>query len=183
MIYLGADHGGLILKTKLMEWLVAKGVDVEDLGAEKLEKEDDFVDYAMDVAESVLGDEEGMGIVICRNGVGVSIVANRYPGVRCALGFDSLQTKKARSDDDVNVLALPADYIDFEEAKKIVEAFIETEFAGEERFVRRLTKIEAMTDEGCGDGCGGECGCEKDGEKSDHECVCGGNGECQCRQC
>ena len=116
-------------------------VDVIDVGAVNYMAEDDFVDYAKQVAREVGGDKEVRGIVFCRNGVGVSIVANRFEGVRCALGFDVEQVRKARTDDDVNCLAIAADYSSEKVIKEMVEVFMKTEFSGEERFVRRLVKL------------------------------------------
>lgn len=155
-IYLGADHGGFKLKEEIKGWL-ATGHEVVDLGASKLDEDDDFIEPAVAVAEALEFDREARGILLCRNGVGVAIVANRYGGVRCALGFDPEQTEKARSDDDVNCLSLPADYLNSEIARNIVQVFLKTKFSGEERYRRRLEKLEQLTG-GCGDGCcGGGC--------------------------
>lgn len=158
MIYLGSDHGGFELKEKIKAFLMEKGEEVEDLGAETLDPGDDFVDYAVEVAEMVAGNPDALGIVFCRNGVGVDITVNRFPGMRSVLGFDEGQVEKARTDDDVNCLSLPADYIDLDKAKRLVNKFLETKFDGGERFVRRLIKLESIAiDDGCGGGCGG-CG-------------------------
>lgn len=158
-VLLAADHGGFELKSKLFLWLTEKGLTIEDMGAEKLDEGDDFVDYAKD-AVSEMESFEDRAILICRNGVGVDIVANRYPDRRCALGFEVEQIKRARRDDDINCLALPADYIDEGKAKELVEAFLETEFSGEEKYERRLKKIELLSEELMGGGgcCGGGCG-------------------------
>lgn len=158
-IYLGTDHGGFEMKEELKKWL-ASDYEVVDVGAFVLDPEDDFVDYAKSMAEQMSDDDEGVGIVLCRNGVGVSVVANRFLGIRCVLGFDEGQVEKARNDDDVNCLALPADYIDLEKAKKLVEKFLETDFGGKEKFIRRIHKLETMGMQGgcCGGGCGGDCG-------------------------
>ncbi len=157
-VYLGADHGGYEMKKELKEWLRGRVDEVVDVGAERFDKEDDFVDYAQMVAEKI--QDEAVGIVLCRNGVGVSIAANRYLGVRCVLGFDEKQVERARKDDDVNCLALPADYIDLEKAKKLVGKFLETDFEKKEKYVRRLEKLEGMGG-GClacrQTGCGGGC--------------------------
>lgn len=155
-IYLGADHGGFKLKEEIKEWLLDDN-EVVDLGANKLDEDDDFIEPAAAVAEALEIDGEARGILLCRNGVGVAIVANRYGGVRCALGFDQGQAEKARADDDVNCLSLPADYLNSEKAKNIVLTFLKTEFSGEERYRRRLVKLEQLT-AGCGDSCcGGGC--------------------------
>lgn len=140
-VVIGADHGGYQVKEAVKGWLVDSGVDVKDVGADNYVEEDDFVDYAEQVAREVGGDKEVRGIVFCRNGVGVSIVANRFEGVRCALGFDVEQVRKARTDDDVNCLAIAADYSSEKVIKEMVEVFMKTEFSGEERFVRRLVKL------------------------------------------
>lgn len=155
-IYLAADHGGFEMKEELKKWLDEQDYRVVDAGAQELDEEDDFVDYAQAASERMSEDPEGVGIFLCRNGVGVSIVANRYLGIRCVLGFDRKQVEKARNDDDVNCLSLPADYLDLEKAKELVRAFLETDFSGEERFSRRIHKLEeGMMMGGC---CGGECG-------------------------
>lgn len=143
-VVIGADHGGYQVKEVVKDWLVDRGIDVIDVGAVNYMAEDDFVDYAKQVAREVGGDKEVRGIVFCRNGVGVSIVANRFEGVRCALGFDVEQVRKARTDDDVNCLAIAADYSSEKVIKEMVEVFMKTEFSGEERFVRRLVKLDKL---------------------------------------
>lgn len=157
-IYIGADHGGFSLKETLKERLSKDEYEVVDLGAKSLDGDDDYVDYGSVLAEELSFDNEAMGILICRNGVGMSIVANRFSGVRCALGFDVSQIERARTDDDVNCLALPADYLEPEFAVKIVKAFLDTKFSGGEKYTRRLTKIDMISSGCCGGGCGG-CGC------------------------
>jgi ribose 5-phosphate isomerase B len=90
--------------------------------------------------------------------VGVSIAANRCCGIRCALGFDAGQVEKAREDDDVNCLALPADYIDLDKAISIVSSFIKTKFSGKEKYQHRVEKLDGSSG-CCGGGCcGGGCG-------------------------
>lgn len=160
-IYLGADHGGFALKKTIFEWLKEKDLMVNDVGAEKLLMDDDFVDYGLDVAEMVVSEPGSKGILFCRNGFGMSIVANKVAGIRCGLGFDVEATKKGRSDDDINCLAIPADYLDEGKVKGIILAFLETEFSNEEKYKRRLYKMELLTEEAggcCGGGCGGDEG-------------------------
>lgn len=139
-IILGADHGGFEMKKKLKIFLTDLGYKVLDVGAFDLNNQDDFVDYAVSgLKEMENGDKL---ILMCRNGVGMSIVANRYKNIRCVLGFDEDQVKRARSDDDVNCLSLPADYVDFEKTFQMVKVFLETKFSfEEERFVRRVKKM------------------------------------------
>lgn len=159
-IFVGADHGGFELKKKVLKWMEEDKYDFEDLGAENFEKEDDFVDYALDVAEQIVSEENAMGILLCRNGFGMSIAANRVPGVRCGVGFSKEAVFKGRNDDDINCVAIPADYLSEGEVKEIVDVFLKTKFSGEERYKRRLYKLEMLTaSEGCcgGGGCGGDC--------------------------
>lgn len=145
-IYLGADHRGFHLKEELKLWLIQQGHEVVDVGASSLVPDDDYVDYAKRVADSVLTEEfqhrGRRGILICASGVGVDIVANRFKRIRCGLGISPEQVREAREDDDINVLALAADYTDAGTAKEMVETFLETEFSRKERYIRRLKKID-----------------------------------------
>jgi ribose 5-phosphate isomerase B len=158
-IFLSSDHGGFEIKEKLKVWLKEEGHEVEDMGPETLDIEDDFVDYSLDVVDRLLSDLDARGILLCRNGVGVSIAANRFSGIRCALGFQEKQVEMARADDNVNCLALPADYVTLEEAKRLVSAFLKTEFKNEAKYQRRVAKLEMVGSMGgcCGGGCGDGC--------------------------
>lgn len=142
MIYLAADHRGFELKEKIKKWLDEWGEEFRDLGNDHYDPEDDYPDFATAVAKRV-EEKKAMGIVICGSGVGVSIVANRFPGIRCGLGFSVEQIRKAREDDDINCLALAVDFTDEEEVEKIIEAFLKTKFSGQEKKKRRIKKIES----------------------------------------
>lgn len=142
-ILLGTDHGGYKLKEKIKVWLEKNGHEVEDEGACEYDKKDDFVDFGKKVSKRVAR-EDVRGVVFCKNGVGMDIVSNRYKGVRCALGFDKKQVTRARQDDDVNVLSLPADYINYKKAQRLIKVFLETEFKKKRRFKRRLEKISKL---------------------------------------
>lgn len=141
VVVMGADHGGFKMKEKLRVWLEKKGWEVDDVGAKSFDGKDDFVDYGKKVAVKVMEEKEVRGIVLCRNGVGMDIVSNRHGGVRCVLGFDNRQVKRARRDDDVNVLAIPADYVSTRKAKGLVGVFLKTKFSGKKRYKRRLKKL------------------------------------------
>jgi ribose 5-phosphate isomerase B len=158
-IFIGSDHGGFEMKGYIVKWLKEEGYEIEDVGAENLDLEDDFVDYSLDVVDGVLEDLDTRGILLCRNGVGVSITANRFAGVRCALGFDVKQVEMARADDNVNCLALPANYADLEKAKEMIKVFLNTEFKNEAKYQRRVAKLEMVGSMGggcCGGGCCGD---------------------------
>ncbi|HUZ93172.1 MAG TPA: RpiB/LacA/LacB family sugar-phosphate isomerase [Candidatus Paceibacterota bacterium] len=145
IIYIGADHRGFKLKEHLKKFLADKAYAVEDMGAFQEVPDDDFPLYARPVAEKVAGDPAlGRGIVICGSGFGVDIVANKVSGVRAALASSPDHAYQARHDDDVNVLALAADFLEEEAAEKIVQVFLSTPFGKEEKYSRRLKEIGGM---------------------------------------
>lgn len=144
-VFLGADHRGFELKEKMKEWLKDHGYAVEDMGAHKLEPEDDYPDFAFAVAEKVAEDPiENRGILFCGSGVGMDIAANKIKGIRATVVWSKESAQQARSDDDANVISLPADWTPPEVAGEIVKAFLETKFSGEERHTRRIEKISAI---------------------------------------
>lgn len=146
MIYIGADHNGYELKEKLKEFFDELSFEYEDLGAFNADPGDDFTVFASKVAKSIL-DQEDRGIVICGSGVGVDVVANKFSGVRCGLAINKNQIQAARHDDDINVLALAADFTNEDDAKDIVKIFLDTEASGEERYKRRQHQMEDLDNE------------------------------------
>jgi len=143
MIYIGADHRGFELKASVNMWLKGRGYEFEDVGAFKYDHDDDFVDYAIDVAQRVAqAPEAHRGIMICGSGVGAEIAANKVKGVRAGLGFEPDQVYAARKDDNMNVLALAADNVTEEEALALVEKFLDTEFVESDKYLRRVEKIK-----------------------------------------
>lgn len=145
VIYIGADHRGFELKAELKEFIQGLGYQVFDLGAERLDENDDYPDFAAAVAEKVSREyENARGIVICASGVGVDIVANKFPRVRCSLVSTSDQAFDARNDDDANVLALGADMVSSKNVKQILTTWLGTPFSGEERHRRRRDKISKI---------------------------------------
>lgn len=143
-IYIASDHGGFELKNKLVQDLTGQGYQCEDLGPAEFDKTDDYPQYAKLVAEKVLENADSRGILVCRTGVGVSMVANKHKGIRSALAISAAQIKKARGDEDLNVLALAGDYIAEDDVADVLDAFLNTEFTGTERHVRRLGEIEEI---------------------------------------
>jgi len=144
-VFLGADHGGYDLKEKVKTWLIGEGHEVEDCGAKVPDPQDDYPQYAQCVAEHVSANVvEHKGILLCRNGIGVSVVANKVMGVRCAHAETVEIARTSRVDDDTNVLALAADYMQEEEAKTIIKTWLTTPFSGEARHVRRLEQINEL---------------------------------------
>jgi ribose 5-phosphate isomerase B len=146
IIYLGADHRGFALKERIKAVLKEEAYTVEDLGAAALAPDDDYPDYARAVAEKVAENPaEGRGILVCGSGIGVDVVANKFHGVRAALALSPDHVYEGRHDDDVNVLALAADFTDADAALKAVKVFLSTPFDEKDaRYARRLKKVSAI---------------------------------------
>jgi ribose 5-phosphate isomerase B len=144
IIYLGADHRGYGLKEFLKKFLNKQGYISVDLGNYIYYKNDDYPDFAAKVAGKISKSPKDRGIVICGSGVGVDVVANKFKRARSVLGFSPAQVKAARSDDDVNILSLSADFGGKDEAVKLVKAFLKTPFKKNLRFKRRLRKISKI---------------------------------------
>ncbi len=143
-IYLAADHAGYELKEKLKKVLADLNYDTEDFGPLELTPEDDYPDYVAPAMQALQNDHKSKAIVMCKNGVGVSMMANKYKGIRAGLSFSKKHATTARTDDDINVLALPANYIKFEDAVETVAAFLNTPFSNNTRHTRRLNKIQKI---------------------------------------
>jgi ribose 5-phosphate isomerase B len=141
MIYIGADHRGFRLKEEIKKWLESQQYECRDLGADEYDKEDDFTDISIKLAETV-AIEGARGILICGSGAGASVAANKVKGIRAGLCTSEKQTKAARNDDDINVLCMSAEAVSVEDNIKIVSVFLATMFSSEERFVRRINKIK-----------------------------------------
>lgn len=147
MIYLGADHRGYDLKEKIKEWLTEWGQKHEDMGAFKLEQEDDYPDFISKVAEKVSADpDNSKGIILGGSGQGEAIVANRYLNVRAAVYYGGSEEiiKLSREHNDANILSLGASFVDKETIKKDIELWLNTSFSGDERHKRRIEKIKNL---------------------------------------
>lgn len=143
-IYIGADHNGYEMKGELRKWLTEQRYEVTDMGALAYKKEDDYPDFGIKVAEAVAQDaKENFGILICASGVGMSVVADKVPGIRAALIHDPKIAEVAQRDDDINVLALGARFISLAQAKKVITNWLSTPFSLADRHQRRLGKIAA----------------------------------------
>jgi ribose 5-phosphate isomerase B len=138
-IALGADHAGFPMKEKLKAKLAAEGHEVEDAGTHSGESTD-YPDYAFDVAGRVARGEAERGVLVCSSGIGMSIAANKVRGVRAAAAASVDQARLSRAHNDANVLALGADFLDQDQAGKMVDVFLSTGFDGG-RHARRVGKI------------------------------------------
>jgi ribose 5-phosphate isomerase B len=145
-VAVGSDHGGFQLKTVLVGFLKETGHEVLDLGIHRPEASD-YPDAARAVSEAVLGGEAERGILVCGSGVGASVAANKFPGIRASLCHDTFSARQGVEDDDMNVICLGERVIGAELAKEIVRAFLSARFSGEERFRRRLEKVKQIEKE------------------------------------
>ncbi len=141
-IAIGADHAGFELKERLREHMTAQGHDVIDYSAPTPERSD-YPDIAAPLAEAVVEGRHELGVVVCSNGVGVSITANKVAGARAALCADPWTARRAREHTDCNILALGSYVTGHALAAEILDAFIEAEFEGG-RHQRRLAKLAAV---------------------------------------
>ena len=142
-IAIAADHAGFSLKEALRERLSAAGHEVIDFGTNSGESTD-YPDYASAVGEKVAAGEAARGILVCSTGIGMSIAANKIPGIRAALGANEEGVELTRSHNDANVIALGAKFLDPDAASRLVDIFLTTEFDGGLRHARRIEKIAAM---------------------------------------
>ena len=152
MIYLGGDHAGFELKEVIKQYLKEKGCEIKDFGAPSFNKDDDYPDFGYPVARAVAdSDGKSKGILFCGSAEGICIVANKVKGVWAVAVWTPTNAKHSREHNDANVLCLsggktrsPIPGLSTDEAKKIVDVWLETPFSGEERHVRRLGKIKDL---------------------------------------
>lgn len=147
-IYLGSDHNGFHLKEKVFAYLAKHGYDVEDVGDETLDPDDDFPEFAQAAALKVIGsdDKDPRAILLCGGGQGMAIAANRFRGIRASVIWDAFEAKMTRNDNDSNILCLPSRVLDQDEAawKGIIETWLATPFATAVRYKRRNAQIDEV---------------------------------------
>ncbi len=141
MLAIGSDHGGFALKQAVMKHLEERGIAYRDYGTYTADS-CDYPEYGRAVALAVAGGECERGIVICGTGIGISIAANKVPGIRAALCGDCFSAEATRQHNDANILALGGRVLGEGLALKIVDTFLDTPFSNDERHVRRIAKIE-----------------------------------------
>lgn len=142
-IALAADHGGFRLKEIIKKFLEQSNVGYEDFGCYD-EESCDYIDWGGKAAEKVSKDEFKRAILICGTGVGMSIIANKFPGVRAVACYDLYATRQSREHNDCNVLVLGGRMTGEDLAKEIVKEWLTTELKTEERYKRRLEKIRKL---------------------------------------
>lgn len=148
-IAIASDHRGFQLKARLIQSLAEHGFEAQDAGTED-DQACDYPDYGCRVAEMVSTGQIDRGILICGTGIGMSIVANKYPGVRAASAHDEVMVEISRRHNDVNILCLPGDLIGSRDIGEIVLMWLQTEFDGG-RHAARIEKIRLLENERLGD--------------------------------
>ncbi len=142
MLAIGSDHGGFELKEAVLKLLHQRQVECTDFGTDGSASVD-YPDYAAKVAATVSNGEAELGILICGTGIGMSIAANKYSGVRAALVHDEFTAHMSREQNNANILVMGGRILSLEQGLKLVEIWLDTEFAGG-RHLNRLDKIDAF---------------------------------------
>jgi ribose 5-phosphate isomerase B len=143
-IPIASDHAGVEMKNRLVSELKKLGYEPNDIGAQNADAPDDYPDYAHPLAKEVSDGQAKRGILLCGSGVGMDIVANRYPGVRAALAWEPEIGELSRKHNDSNVLVLPARFMSDDAAVKTMKAWLDAKFEGG-RHERRVKKIDSTT--------------------------------------
>ena len=141
MIAVACDHGGYVLKKEILKHLEERGLEYKNYGCYS-EESVDYPVYAKKVAHAVADGECERGILICGTGIGISITANKVPGIRAALCGDCFSAQATREHNDANILAMGARVTGPGLALKIVDTFLDTPFSNDERHIRRIKMIE-----------------------------------------
>ena len=141
MIALGCDHGGYELMQEVKKHLEERGLEYKDFGCNGPESVD-YPVYGKKVAEAIVNGECETGILICGTGIGISITANKFKGIRAALCTDCFTAEATRLHNDANILAMGGRVVGPGLALKIVDTFLDTPFSGDERHIRRINMIE-----------------------------------------
>ena len=144
MIVIGADHRGYKLKEEVKRFLEEKQIEYKDVGTNS-EERTDFPIMAASACEAIQNKEADCGILICGSGLGMSMVANKYKGIRCAMCYNEETAKEAKAHHNINVLALPADVLNISEAVKVIRVCLATEFL-KGRYSERLQMIKDIED-------------------------------------
>jgi RpiB/LacA/LacB family sugar-phosphate isomerase len=143
-VALAADHAGYDLKQSLLAYLNKQGYEVLDLGTDTGDVPSDYPDFAQKVAEAVLSGKAERGVLICGSGVGASISANKIHGIYAGLCHDTYSAHQGVEHDNMNVICVGARVVGVELVREIVHAFLNAQFSGEDRHVRRFKKMQVI---------------------------------------
>ena len=141
---IASDHGGFDLKQELAAKLRAVGHEIVDFGPSALNRDDDYPDFVIPLANAVASKDVDRGIAVCGSGVGAAICANKVPGTRASLISDHFSARQGVEDDDMNILCLGGRAVGPSVAWDLVEAFLSAKFSRAERHVRRLAKVASL---------------------------------------
>lgn len=144
IVAIGTDHAGFPLKEALVQAIRASGHEPLDCGAARVDPADDYPDFAKSVAEAMLAGSAERGVLLCGSGVGISVAANKFPGIRAALCHDTFSARQGVEDDAMNVLCLGARVVGPALAAEVVTAFLRASFSDAERHRRRLEKVRSF---------------------------------------
>ena len=142
--FIGADHAGIEIKAFVKDLFEQRGHEVEDLGPYNKDRVD-YPDFAAKVCKKVLENSGSMGILICGSGIGMSMAANKFDGIRAALCHNEYSARMARKHNDANVISIGARFVTEGEAKQAIDLFLETPFSHDERHADRIIQIEELT--------------------------------------
>lgn len=143
-VFIATDHRGYKLKQQVVDFLKSQNFEVVDCGNTEFNVNDDYPDFTLALSQKIASENNFKGIIFCGSGIGVSICANRFNKIRCGLCTSVEQTRAARNDDDINVLAIASDFVNFETVVSIVKTFLNTPFSNQERHIRRLNKTNKL---------------------------------------
>lgn len=144
MVYVTADHGGVKKKALLASWLRQQGRRVVDLGPTSIKPDDDYPPLAAQLARRVQRSPGSRGIALCRSGVGMAMVANKFSGIRAVQAWSPAVASQSRRDENTNILSLAADYHSLAELKSIVRRWLQTSYRPARRRQRRLRQVAKM---------------------------------------
>lgn len=146
-IFLGSDHQGFHLKGKLFAYLAKRGHNVHDVSSKELDPKDDFPEFAQAAAIKVIGEDNARAILLCGGGQGMAMAANRFKGIRASVIWDAHEAKMTRSDNDSNVLCLPARIFSNQDDaawQEIVDTWLSTPFSDAPRYRRRNAQLDEV---------------------------------------
>jgi RpiB/LacA/LacB family sugar-phosphate isomerase len=146
-VAIGVDHRGFLVKDDIVALLKEEGHDVLDLGTHSTDSVD-YPDLAKVVGEAVRGGDADRGVLVCGSGAGAVIAANKLKGIRCALAHDTYTAHQSVEHDDANVVALGSGIVGIEVIREVLKAFLAATFVPEERYQRRLNKVNELETEG-----------------------------------
>jgi ribose 5-phosphate isomerase B len=152
-LFISSDHGGFELKKMIISYLknsgdsilINLGGELIDLGPFEMQPDDDYVDFGCKLSEEITRNPDSLGILICRSGIGMSIIANKFKGIYAALCFNEQHAQMARKHNNANILCLDSDYGDEDSHIRIINSFLSSNFEGEDtRHGRRVNKIKSL---------------------------------------